>query len=237
MLSPTHPLKIQWVSCKGAYDDGGLPSGGGRPSPHRHPPCDQPVLRTNGVVSPLNPHRLSTPHRNASMTRERDPYRIPRAGWEIAPTAGLAAMDLNGNQIHGTGTEFIGEHTMGGMLVYAIYQALLSGLRTEAIRKRGEIDRATQIRVIGASVWESTRQGAAVSVVLSVVLLVFPWLAFPLSLVGLVGMGKASIDLVHAFWDGLDEDQRSALHRAAYEAGVNLGQLLGGSSGAFVQTA
>jgi hypothetical protein len=90
--------------------------------------------------------------------------------------------------------------------------------------------------VIGASVWESTRQGAAVSVVLSVVLLVFPWLAFPLTLVGLVGMGKASIDLVHAFWDGLDEDQRSALHRAAYEAGVNLGQLLGGS-GASAQTA
>ena len=56
------------------------------------------------------------------MTRERDPYRIPRAGWEIAPAAGLAAIDLNGNQIHGTGTEFIGEHTVGGMLVYAIYR-------------------------------------------------------------------------------------------------------------------
>jgi hypothetical protein len=61
-------------------------------------------------------------------------------------------------------------------------------------------------------------------------------LAFPLSLVGLIGMGKASIDLFHAFWDGLDEDQRSALHRAAFEAGVNLAQLLGGS-GASVQTA
>lgn len=170
------------------------------------------------------------------MTRERDPYRIPRAGWEIAPTAGLAAIDLNGNQIHGTGTEFIGEHTVGGMLVYAIYQALLTGLRTEAMRKRGEIDRATQIQVIAASVWETTKQGAAVSAVMSVVLLVFPWLAFPLSLVGLVGMGKASIDLVHAFWDGLDEEQRSALHRAAFDAGVNLSQLLGGS-GSSAQTA
>ena len=50
------------------------------------------------------------------MTRERDPYLIPRAGWEIAPTAGLAAIDLNGNQMHGTGTEFVGEHTIGGML-------------------------------------------------------------------------------------------------------------------------
>jgi hypothetical protein len=163
------------------------------------------------------------------MTRERDPYRIPRAGWEIAPAAGLAAIDLNGNQIHGSGTEFIGEHTVGGVFVYAIYQALLTGLRTEALRKRGEIDRATQIQVIAASVWETTKQGAAVSAVLSVVLLVFPWLAFPLSLVGLVGMGKASFDLVHAFWDGLDEEQRSALHRAAFEAGVNLSQLMGGT--------
>ena len=104
------------------------------------------------------------------------------------------------------------------------------------MRKRGEIDRATQIQVIAASVWETTKQGAAVSAVLSVVLLVFPWLAFPLSLVGLVGMGKASIDLVHAFWGGLDEEQRSALHRAAFDAGVNLSQLLGGS-GPSVQTA
>ncbi len=165
----------------------------------------------------------------ATMTRERDPFRIPRAGWEIAPAAGLAAIDLNGNQIHGSGTEFIGEHTVGGVFVYAVYQALLTALRTEAMRKRGEIDRATQIQVIAASVWETTKQGAAVSAVLSVVLLVFPWLSLPLGILGLVGMGKASIDLVHAFWDGLSEAQRADLHRAAFDAGVNLAQLLGGS--------
>ncbi|MEA5475026.1 hypothetical protein VB716_12420 [Synechococcus sp. CCY9201] len=161
------------------------------------------------------------------MTRERDPYRIPRAGWEIAPAAGLASIDLNGNQGALTGTEFIGESTVGGMLVYAIYQALLTGLRTEAMRKRGDINRATQIQVIAESVWATTKQGAAVSAVLSVVLLVFPWLGFPLTLVGLVGMGKASLDLVHAFWDGLSDEQRRDLHRAAFDAGVNLSQLLG----------
>ncbi|CAK6694561.1 hypothetical protein VB716_12405 [Synechococcus sp. CCY9201] len=53
------------------------------------------------------------------MPRERDPYRIPRAGWEIAPAAGLASIDLNGNQGAQTGTEFIGESTIGGMLVCA----------------------------------------------------------------------------------------------------------------------
>ena len=56
------------------------------------------------------------------MTRERDPYRIPRAGWEIAPTAGLASIDLNGNHGALTGGEFVGESTVGGMLVYAIYR-------------------------------------------------------------------------------------------------------------------
>jgi hypothetical protein len=164
------------------------------------------------------------------MSRERDPYRLPRAGWEIAPTAGLASIDLNGNHGALTGGEFIGESTVGGMLVFAIYQALLTGLRTEAMRKRGEIDRSTQVQAIVASVWETTKQGAAVSAVLSVVLLVFPWLGFPLSLIGMVGLGKASIDLVHAFWDGLSEEQRSDLHRAAFDAGVSLGQLLGGAA-------
>ena len=65
-----------------------------------------------------------------------------------------------------------------------------------------------------------------VSLVLSVVLLVVPWLGVPLALVGFVGLGKASVDLLHAFWDGLDEQQRQELHRAAFEAGVNLKRLL-----------
>ncbi len=186
------------------------------------------VVRTKtAVISEHRSQSLTSDY--PSMSRERDPYRIPRAGWEIAPTAGLASIDLNGNHGALTGGEFIGESTVGGMVVFAIYQALLTGLRTEAMRKRGEIDRSTQVQAIVASVWETTKQGAAVSAVLSVVLLVFPWLGFPLSLVGIVGLGKASIDLVHAFWDGLSEEQRSDLHRAAFDAGVSLSQLLGGS--------
>jgi hypothetical protein len=66
--------------------------------------------------------------------------------------------------------------------------------------------------------------------VLSLVLLVFPWLALPLTLLGAVGMGKASLDLFHAFWDGLSATQQRQLHASAYEAGVNLHRLLGGSA-------
>jgi hypothetical protein len=166
------------------------------------------------------------------MSREHDPFRIPRAGWEAAPTAGLAAIDANGNGGAFGGGEFVAESTLGGVAVYAIYQALLTALRTEAMRQRGAIDRATQLQTIAATVWASTKQGAAVSMVLAVVLLVFPWLSLPLTVLGLVGMGKASLDLFHAFWDGLEEQQRVELLAAAHEAGVNLRRLFEGEAGA-----
>jgi hypothetical protein len=162
------------------------------------------------------------------MTRDRDPFRIPQAGVEMAPLAGLASIDVNLNGGSLSGGEFVAESTLGGMVIYAIYQALLTGLRTEALRKRGSITRAVQVQMIASTVWESVKQGAAVSLVLAVVLLIFPWLAFPLSLLGLVGMGKASLDLFHAFWDGLDELQRAELLAAAMEAGVNLRRFLNG---------
>ena len=163
-----------------------------------------------------------------TMTRERDPFRIPRAGLEIAAIAGLASIDINLNGGAINGGEIVAESTLGGMAVYAIYQTLLSGLRTEALRKRGAISRAVQIQMISTTVWESVKQGAAVSVLLGVLLLVFPSLSIPLSILGMVGMGVASIELFNAFWDGLDAMQRAELHAASKEAGVNLRRFLNG---------
>lgn len=155
------------------------------------------------------------------MTRQQDPFRIPHAGLEAAPLAGLASLDIS-TASEGFSGEFLVDSSLGGVLVYAIYQALLSSLRTEAMRRRGAITRAVQLQMIATTVWESTKQGAAVSIVLAVVLLVCPWLAGPLSLLGLVGMGMASLDLFYAFWDGLDEAQRAELMATAMYAGVNL---------------
>ncbi|MCP9887842.1 hypothetical protein KBY96_07845 [Cyanobium sp. ATX 6A2] len=160
------------------------------------------------------------------MSRQHDPFRIPRAGLETAPLAGLASVDISAAS-EGFSGEFLAESTLGGVMVYAIYQALLTSLRTEALRRRGAITRAVQMQMIASTVWASTKQGAAVSLVLAVVLLVCPWLAGPLSLLGLVGIGKASLDLFHAFWDGLDEVQRAELLAVAMEAGVNLQGLVG----------
>jgi hypothetical protein len=163
------------------------------------------------------------------MTRERDPFRIPQAGVEMAPLAGLASLDLNLNGGALGAREFVAESAIGGVVVYAIYQALLTGLRTEALRRRGVISRAVQLRMVSSTVWESTKQGAAVSLLLGVVLLVFPWMGLPLSILGLVGAGKASLDLFNAFWDGLDETQRAELLAASLEAGVNLRRFLSGN--------
>ena len=159
------------------------------------------------------------------MGRSRDPYQIPKAGVEIAPLAGLASVNINRSIGPVSSTEFVGESTLGGVLVYAIYQALLTGLRTEAMRKRGALDRQTQIRLVAESVWASAKEGAAVSAVLGVVLVVVPWMAFPLSVLGVFGAGKATMDLVDAFWDGLTEKQQSEVRSLAYEAGVNLSQI------------
>ena len=76
------------------------------------------------------------------MVRTQDPFQIPKAGLEIAPIAGLASINVNGSVGPVPATEFVGESTLGGMVVYAIYQALLTGLRTEAMRRRGELNRA-----------------------------------------------------------------------------------------------
>ena len=51
-----------------------------------------------------------------------------------------------------------------------------------------------------------------------------PWMAFPLSVLGLVGTGKASIVLFDAFWDGLSDAQRQELRNRASDAGIALGR-------------
>ena len=53
------------------------------------------------------------------MSRSRDPFQIPKAGLEVAPLAGLASINVNGSVGPVSGTEFVSESTLGGVLVYA----------------------------------------------------------------------------------------------------------------------
>jgi hypothetical protein len=163
-----------------------------------------------------------------AMSRERDPYRVPQAGLEAAPLAGLAGLELSGGPVGLSTRRFLVESTVAGVMVYAAYQALLTGLRSEAMVRRGELGRGAQGRLILRTVWSSVKEGSAVSLVIALLLLVCPWLSVPLGVLGVIGVGKASLDLFHAFWDGLDELQRAELLAASLQAGVNLRRLISG---------
>lgn len=154
------------------------------------------------------------------VARSKDPFQIPKAGLEIDPVAMLASINVNRSVGAVPTAEFLGEPTLAGMVVYAIYQALLTGLRMEALRRRGQISPAIQIQLFPQTVWASVKEGAAVSAVLAVVLLLFSWMAFPLSVLSLVGTGKATIDLFDAFWDCLSEAQHQELRILASDAGI-----------------
>ncbi len=158
------------------------------------------------------------------MARERNPLRMPGIGPEVLPIAALARFPLPGGRA--AGGRWLAGSTLGGMAVFVAYQVLLTGLRSEALVRRGLIDRPRQLLLIGGTVAVAAREGLAVSLPLGLLLLLLPWLAAPLSVLGIVGVGKASLDLFHAVWDGLDTHQRGRLHQAAHAAGVNLGRLL-----------
>lgn len=164
----------------------------------------------------------------SAMSRDRDPLQMPRAGLEMAPLAGLVSIPLPGPSTGVHAGRLLSESTLGAVVVYGIYQALLSALRSEALVRRGELDRRSQVRIVVETAWTAMQQGAALGLVLSLVLLVLPWLSLPLGLLSVVGVGRASLDLAHAFWDGLSPAQRHELHRAAYAAGVSLNRLLAG---------
>lgn len=164
----------------------------------------------------------------SAMAREHDPFEMPRAGLEMAPLAGWVSIPLPGSPSALQSGRLLSESTLGAVVVFGVYQALLSALRCEALVRRGELERRDQIRIVRDTAWAAMQQGAALGLVLSLVLLVLPWLSLPLGLLSVVGVGRASLDLAHAFWDGLSPQQRSELHRAAYAAGISLNRLVAG---------
>ena len=149
---------------------------------------------------------------------------MPRAGLELAPLAVAWAQPFATR----AALPRLAQTGVAALVIYGSYQVLLSGLRSETLRRRGLIDRREQLALIQASLLDSLPRGMALSVGLGLLALLLPWLTAPLSLLGLVGLGKASLDLFHAVWDGLDGAQQQDLLQAAHSAGVNLRRLLDG---------
>ena len=150
----------------------------------------------------------------------------------MAPLAALVSIPLPGSRTAIGPGRVLSESSLGAVVVYGVYQALLTGLRSEGLVRRGELNRRRQARLVLEAAWSAMQDGAAIGLVLSLVLLVLPWLTLPLTLLSLVGLGRASLELAQAFWEGLSPSQRRDLHQAAYTAGVSLHGLLGGGGAA-----
>ena len=167
------------------------------------------------VFLPVNP-----------MRDNQDFPQLQQASIETAAIAGLISLDtkLNGGSF--SNAEVISRSTLGGIALYSIYQSLLTALRTEALRKKGLISRETQRKMLIKSILESLRNGTSIGFSVGLTLLIFPWLTLPLSVLGLIGISKASIDLFDAFWEGLDQNQQTHLLLASKEAGINLRRLI-----------
>jgi hypothetical protein len=120
----------------------------------------------------------------------------------------------------------LGEATLGPLLICAIYQGLLTTLRTEAAVRRGELNRTRQLRLVMGSLVQTNQAGTSsslgVSLTLSFLLLLIPSLSLPLTVLGILGIGRISERMFNAFWDGLNSGQKVELRRRAYAAGANL---------------
>lgn len=103
-------------------------------------------MTTNAAPKP--PEReFSDPYHSLiseSISRDRDLFGIPQAGFEMEKLASQASIDVILNAGSLNADEFVTESTAGLVEVYGIYQALLTVLHTVAQRKRGTISRALQ---------------------------------------------------------------------------------------------
>ncbi len=123
---------------------------------------------------------------------------------------------------------FLKKATLTSIVIYATYQSLLTALKTESLRKKGLVTRSKQIQILTSSVLSSVSDGVANTLLFGILLLCFPWLSIPFSMIGLVGVGNASIEIFNAFWNGLEIMQQEKLLQASMEAGINLRRFISG---------
>ena len=154
-------------------------------------------------------------------------YVLPQAGIEVLPIATLASVDVNGSGMDAGGVlEMTAESTIGGVLVYSAYQAVLTLLKSEASRKAGDISRVQQLRLVASTAVDAGRSSAFTMVVASALVALMPWLAGPLTILGVVGGGVMATRIAQEFWSQLDETQQSELKKAAEAAQVKIQNLI-----------
>ena len=147
---------------------------------------------------------------------------------ELTAIMGVATIGRGANQGLLSKGQFLKRTTLNGIVVFSLYKALLTTLKTETLRKKGALSRSEQVQVISSEVLKSTRDSATTTFTIGVLVLVFPWLYIPFSILGVVGIGKASVELFNSFWNSLEFIQRVELLRASKQAGINLRRFIKG---------
>ena len=153
-------------------------------------------------------------------------YSIPKAGVEAIPLGTLASVDLNGSGAEAGFLEFTAESTLGGVLIYSAYQAVLTLLRSEAARKAGDITRMDQLKLVLRTSVDAGKSSAFTMLVASAIVAVMPWLAWPLGVLGIVGGTVMATRIANEFWMALSIDQQTELRNAAEQAKVNIEKMI-----------
>ena len=149
-------------------------------------------------------------------------FVIPQPGMEVIPVATLACVDLNGSGAEAGFLEQTGELAVGGVLVYAAYQAILTMLKSEAARKEGLITRAEQIKLVASTAFEAGKNSAFTMILCSAIVAFMPWLSMPLTILGVAGGSIMGVRIFQTFFDQLDESQQTELRKAAEAAKVKI---------------
>ncbi len=158
------------------------------------------------------------------------PLYIPYTKISIAGLSGFASMNFKLRREGYKSSKAITQSCLGNIAIYAIYQTLLVGFKTELLRKKGLITKSDQATILIQTIKESLKDGATISLSIGLLIFICPWLYLPFSILGLVGIGTTSVDLFNVFWDGLDEKNKAELLEISKEAGVNLRLLLNGGN-------
>ncbi len=119
-----------------------------------------------------------------------------------------------------------GRSAVEAVALYAIYEALITIVRSEILIKEGKINREGQVKVVRKSFTKAIRNGAGIIALLALSLAVMPWLRIPLTMINLIGATKASHDFFNIFWDSLSPLQKSEMLNTSRRAGISLRKLI-----------
>jgi hypothetical protein len=144
---------------------------------------------------------------------------------EIVPFASLTRIPIPLESKAFPRVKLLGGSILGPLVVCAVYQSILTVLRTESGVRLGDINRRRQLALVVENILGSTKgRGSSnlnMSILLSILRLLLPSISFPLGILGVLAMGKVCERTFNAYWDSLNHGQKAELRRKVFAAGMN----------------